>query len=175
MSWNEVGDWLSENAGTGTALIGSLITGNVPAAVAMGISLVSSATGKVDVKEALEVLQTDPEAMVKLKELYYKNEEGVRVHVQALMRLQLEDDQKAHEQTQLTVREGDKSDKWYVAATRPAQSWVSLIAALIYVFNSETTDPYILGLLLTLSFSYAGLRQIGKWGDNLTKVKLKKP
>ena len=174
MSWQEVGQWLKSNAGTGTALVGSLLTGNVPSAVAMGISLVTSATGKGDVKEALEALQTSPESLVKLKELYYESEKDIRKHIQEMTRLELEDNQKSHEQTQLTVRSGDNSDKWFVWFTRPAQSWLSLGYALWYVETSESIDPYILGLLLTLPFTYAGLREFGKWSTDKLAATLKK-
>lgn len=30
MEWRDVGDWLKSNAGTGAALVGSLLTGNIP-------------------------------------------------------------------------------------------------------------------------------------------------
>ena len=166
MSWTDIGQWLKSNAGTGTALVGSLLTGNVPSAVALGVSLVTSATGKGNVKEALEALQTSPESLVKLKELYYKEEESIRKHIQEMTRVDLEDKQKSHEQTQLTIRSGDNSEDWFVRRTRPAQSWLSLVFALWYVETATVVDPYILGLLLTLPFTYAGLRQIGKWSTD---------
>ena len=39
MSWSKVGEWLKGNTGTGASLVGSLVTGNVPAAIAAGVSL----------------------------------------------------------------------------------------------------------------------------------------
>ena len=39
MNWSDVGSWLKDNAGTGAALVGSLLTGNVPGAVAAGVAL----------------------------------------------------------------------------------------------------------------------------------------
>lgn len=32
-TWSKVGDWLKDNAGSGAALVGSLVTGNVPATI----------------------------------------------------------------------------------------------------------------------------------------------
>jgi hypothetical protein len=61
MKWSKVGGWLKDNAGTGTALIGSLLTGNVPGAIAAGVSLVSGATGSNDPSEVLAQLQGNPE------------------------------------------------------------------------------------------------------------------
>jgi hypothetical protein len=81
MKWNDIGNWLKENAGTGAALVGSLLTGNVAGAVASGVALVSSATGESNPDKVLEALQTDPASLVKLKELAYKNEDSIRKHV----------------------------------------------------------------------------------------------
>lgn len=36
MDWKDVGSWLETNAGAGAALVGSLLTGNVPGAIAPG-------------------------------------------------------------------------------------------------------------------------------------------
>jgi hypothetical protein len=33
MSWSSVGEWLKTNTGSGLALVGSLLTGNVPGAI----------------------------------------------------------------------------------------------------------------------------------------------
>lgn len=170
MSWSKVGGWIKENAGTGTALIGSLLTGNVPAAMAAGISLVSGATGLDDPQKALMELQGNPESMIKLKELYYKNEDSIREHIRETKKLELEDKQHEHAETQKTVRSGDNAEDKIVRRTRPLQSWLSLVAAIFYVFISvykETViDITVLGLLLTLPWTYAGLRQIGKGIDS---------
>ena len=42
MNWKDVGAWVKKNAGPGAALVGSLVTGNVPGAVAAGVSIISS-------------------------------------------------------------------------------------------------------------------------------------
>lgn len=169
MDWKTVGGWLKDNAGTGATLIGSLLTGNVPGAVAAGVSLVSGATGTDDPAKAFQALQTNPDALVKLKELYYQNEADIRAHIAKMTELRLQDQQDEHEQTQKTIRSGDSAEDEFVRRTRPAQSWISLIAALMYVFINETPDLTILMALLTLPWAYAGLRQIGKGVDSLTK------
>jgi hypothetical protein len=173
MSWSKVGDWLKDNAGSGVALVGSLVTGNVPAAIAAGVSLISSATGTNNPDAALQVLQSDPTAMLKLKELYYQNEEQVRQHIETMHRLELEDAQAEHHETQETIRAGDKSEDRLVRWTRPLQSWFSLISAFIYVFDGGS-DTTIIGLLLTLPWAYAGLRQIGKGFDTWKSAKIEK-
>lgn len=171
MNWSIVGEWLKQNAGTGAALVGSLLTGNVPGAVAAGVAMVSSATGTADPGKALAQLQTDPATVVRLRELAIQEEAGIREHLRAMTELQLKDAQAEHEQTQATIRSGDNSADPFVRRTRPGQSWVSLFAALTYVFISVAPDVYVLGLLLTLPWAYAGLRQIGKGVDSFTAAR----
>jgi len=156
-TWSKVGDWLKDNAGSGAALVGSLVTGNVPAAIAAGVSLISGATGTNNPDQALLALQSDPTTLVKLKELYYQNEEQVRQHIETMHRLELEDAQSEHHETQETIRAGDKSEDRLVRWTRPLQSWFCLIIAELYVFN-DGTNEMILGVLLALPWGYAGLR-----------------
>ena len=165
MNWKEVGDWLKGNAGTGAVLVGSLLTGNLPGAVAAGVSLVSSATGEADPGKALAALQGDPATMIRLRELAIQDEANIREHIRAMEELRQKDLQAEHEQTQLTIRNGDNADDKFVRWTRPGQSWVSLFAALVYVFLMADPSMEILALLLTLPWAYAGLRQIGKWGE----------
>lgn len=169
MSWSDVGDWIKNNAGTGAALVGSLLTGNIPGAIASGVALVSSATGTDDPQKALGILQSDPASMIKLKELAIQDEENIRNHIREMNRMALEDKQKEHHETQETVRGGDRAEDRFVRWTRPGQSWISLGMAGIYVFSTETPDLFILSALLTLPFAYAGLRQIGKGFDSFTK------
>jgi hypothetical protein len=172
--WKEVGHWIKDNAGSGAALIGSLLTGNVPGAVAAGVALVSSATGTDDPVKALESLQTNPQTVIRLRELAIQEEDLIRQHIREMKRLDLEDDQKAHEETQETIRAGDQAEDWFVRRTRPAQSWLSLLAAITYVFTMDTVDIMVLGALLTLPFAYAGLREIGKGVRAFTEAKSSK-
>ncbi len=162
MSWSKVGDWIKDNAGAGVGLVGSLLTGNVPGAIAAGVSMVSSATGSDDPAKALQLLQGNPETVLKLKELYFKNEEAVRSHLEEMTRLDLEDKQEEHKTTQATIQAGDRAEDVFVRRTRPAQSWCSLLGAFIYVFTASTVDVAVLTIFMALPFAYAGLRQIGK-------------
>lgn len=168
MSWQDVGSWIKDNAGAGAALVGSLLTGNVPGAVAAGVSIVSGATGTNDPAEALIALQQDPAACVRLKEIAAQDAHSIRQHIEQMERLRLEDDQARHAETQETIREGDKSDDWFTRRTRPAMAWVCLIAALAYVYTGGE-DVTVLGVLLALPWAYCGLRMFDKnipiiWG-----------
>lgn len=171
MDWSNVGEWIKDNAGTGASLVGSLLTGNMPGAVAAGVALVSGATGTMDAAKALQSLQTDPATIVRLRELAIQEESSIRDNIRLMAEAELKDAQAQHHETQETIRGGDNSEDSFVRRTRPAQSWVSLIAAIYYAFSTETPDPYILGLLFTLPWAYAGLRQIGKGIDSFKGAK----
>jgi len=174
-NWTDVGEWLKTNAGTGASLVGSLLTGNVPGAVAAGVSLVSSAAGHAVPDQALASLQNDPATVIKLRELALQEQDSIREHLRAMTELELKDKQAEHEQTQLTIRGGDQAEDIVVRRTRPFQSWLSLAAALVYAFAAQyqgkVPDITVLGLLLTLPWAYAGLRQIGKGIDAFKPVK----
>jgi hypothetical protein len=177
MAWKEVGTWLKENAGTGAALVGSLLTGNVPAAVAAGISLVSSATGHATPDEALKQFQNDPATVVRLRELALQNDASIREHIRLVAEADLKDKQAEHHETQETIRSADNAEDIVVRRTRPLQSWASLVGALVYVgygtVMGKPVDGYILGALLTLPWTYAGLRQIGKSVEAVAQWKVK--
>ena len=164
--WKGVGQWLLDHAGQGAALVGSLLTGNAPGAIAAGVSLVQSATGQADPQKALNALQTDPQTVIKLQQLANDNEADIRRHLEAMAKIEADDAAASQRETQTTIRAGDTAEDPFVRRTRPAQSWLSLIAALIYVFLSfgydKPVDTYVLGLLLALPWAYAGLREVGK-------------
>lgn len=173
MSWKEVGNWLKGNAGNGAALVGSLLSGNVLGAVSAGAAMVSGVTGTTDPAESLRRMQADPSLIIELEKVKNEREEEVNRHLETVMLAELEDAQKEHEQTQLTVRNGDNAEgniKW----VRPLQSTASLVSAIVYVFMAETVSFEILGLLLALPWGYAGLRQIGKWKEAPSLDKLSK-
>jgi len=172
MSWSDVGGWLKSNAGTGAVLVGSLLTGNVPAAVAAGAALVSSATGTNDPTEALQRLQTDPASRVRLAELQVQEQASIRSHLEKMTALQLEDKQSEHQETQETIRGGDSSQSVLVRTTRPLQSWASLIAAIIYIFITPEPDGVVLTALFTLPCAYAGLRGVDKIVEMTGQVRM---
>jgi hypothetical protein len=168
MDWKDVGSWLSNNAGTGAALVGSLLTGNVPGAVAAGVALVSGATGEALPEKALTAFQTDPSTVLKLKEMALADEASIREHIRAMTEMQLKDLQAEQEETGKTVRSGDNAEDRLVRWTRPLQAWLGLVASIAYVFTRPVPDVTILGILLALPWAYSGLRQIGKGIDSFT-------
>ena len=174
LQWEEVGDWLKANAGTGAALVGSLLTGNIPGAIAAGVSLVTSATGQATPDAALAQLQNDPASVLKLRELAFANEASIREHIRAMTELELTDKQAEHHETQETIRAGDRAEDRFVRWTRPGQSWASLAAAFTYIWVKPEPSVEITLLLLALPWAYAGLRQVGHWAETVSAKKAAK-
>lgn len=173
MNWSDVGKWLKENAGTGATLVGSLLTGNVPGAVAAGVALVGSATGTNDPAQALAALQSDPATVLKLKELAYKEEASIREHIRILTEAELKDKQAEHEQQQLTIRGGDNASDEYVRHTRPMMARQSWYATMIYIIGFEGCKAFKLFdmganwdlamILLSPAAAYLGFRSLDKF------------
>lgn len=170
-NWKRVGTWLKDNAGAGAALVGSLLTGNIPGAVAAGVSLVTGATGEANPDKVLTALQTDPGTLLRLRELAVQSDASIREHIRAMEELRQKDLQAEHHETQETVRAGDRAEDQLVRWTRPLQSWVSLLAAVGYGLGSKNPSIELLTLLLALPWAYAGLRQIGKGIDTMAASK----
>lgn len=178
MQWSDVGKWIKDNAGTGASLVGSLVTGNVPGAVAAGVSMISSATGTSSPVDALVALQSNPETVVKLKELANQNEASIRAHLETMSRLELEDTQSAQKEQQDTIRQGDVSTDEYIRRTRPTmakQSWTATICYCIGCFGVQALtgtnlfDFALAGVLSAPAWAYLGFRTGDKfaaaWGQ----------
>lgn len=169
MNWQDVGNWLKTNGGVGVSLIGSLLTANVPSAIAAGSALVSSVVGKSDPNEVLANLQTDPTIKVKLAEIAAQENEYIRKHLEEISRIELEkekaelaDKQSEHSITQDTIQNGDNSDSLVIRLTRPFISVSSLFGALLYVLWLKGDDAGILFTLLTPPLTYMGVRSFDK-------------
>lgn len=176
MEWSDVGKWLKDNAGSGAALVGSLLTGNIPAAVAAGVALVSSATGQNDPAKVMAALQNDPAVMLRLRELAVQEESSIRDHIRAMEELRLTDLQAEHREQQETIRGGDTAEDPYVRQTRPLMARQSWYATMTYVFLFEGAKALSYGqganwdlamILLAPSAAYMGFRT---W-DKIKKAK----
>lgn len=171
MEWKEVGEWVKRNAGPGAALVGSLLTGNAPGAIAAGVALVTGATGEADPDKVLTSLQQDPATLVRLRELAVQNDASIRDHIRYMAEIEAKDRQAEHEETGRTVRSGDNSADTVVRRARPLQAWLSLSSGLAYVgwreWHSKEVNIEVLMILLALCWAYAGLRQVGKGMDAL--------
>lgn len=161
MNWSDVGSFLKQNQKGVAGLVGSLLTGNVVGAVSAGASMVAQATGTTDPDQALAALQSDPDALVRLEEIAAAREAEVNRHLESVMSLELQDKQRSHSETQQTIRNGDNAEG-AVKYVRPTHATLSLIAGIVYAFITDSPELLILSAFLTLPFTYAGLREIGK-------------
>lgn len=161
MNWSDVGSFLKQNQKGVAGLVGSLLTGNVVGAVSAGASMVAQATGTTDPEQALAELKNNPEARLKLEEIAAAREAEVNRHLESVMALELQDKQRSHSETQDTIRNGDNAEGG-VKYVRPTHATLSLMAGIVYVFVTDSPELAIIGAFLTLPFTYAGLREIGK-------------
>lgn len=179
MEWSDVGDWLKNNGGNGLTLIGSLLTGNIPAAIASGAAMVSSATGTDDPVKALQSLQDDPQTRVRLLELANQNEASIRAHIESIERIKLEarqaelaDAQSEQITQQETIRNGDNATDEYVRRTRPLmarQSWYAVIAYVLGFEALHALNAFSVGAVAELALiliapagAYMGFRSWDK-------------
>jgi len=173
LNWSDVGTWIKGNAGSGASLVGSLLTGNVPGAIAAGIALVGSATGTSDPAQALAALQADPSAIIKLKELANQEQASIRQHIQQMEMARLNDEQAEHTEQQQTIRSGDNSGDEYVRQTRPMMARQSWYATMTYIIGFEAATGLKLFdsganwdlamILLAPAAAYLGFRSFDKW------------
>ena len=161
MNWSDVGSFLKQNQKGVAGLVGSLLTGNVVGAVSAGASMVAQATGTTDPDQALATLKNSPEARLKLEEIAAAREAEVNRHLESVMALELQDKQRSHSETQQTIRNGDNAEGG-VKYVRPLHATASLLAGIYYGLFTDSPDLLILSAFLTLPFTYAGLREIGK-------------
>jgi hypothetical protein len=172
MDWKDVGAWVKKNAGPGAALVGSLLSGNAPGAIAAGVALVSSATGVSEPAAVLERLQTDPQTMVELRRLAVQDQASIREHIRLMHEAEQRDRQAEHKEQQDTIRTGDTADDQYVRHTRPKmarQSWY-VTAAYVVAFEAlKAGGVFSLGasvelamLLSAPAWAYLGFRTMDK-------------
>lgn len=172
MEWKDVGEWLSKNGKGLVGLAGAVATGNVPAGVSAVASMVAEATGENSPQSALDSLKSDPASMVKLQEIAATRESDIRLHHRETLRLQLEDQQKAHKEQQDTIRNGDSSSDEYVRHTRPMMARQSWYATAAYVFlgyvmkatgvTQDAISIEVALLLLAPAGAYLGFRTADK-------------
>jgi hypothetical protein len=162
MNWSDVGDWIKDNAGSGAALVGSLLTGNVPGAIAAGVSMVSGVTGTNDPQKALAMLQASPELMLNLERVRNERDTEINRHIEAIALAELKDKQAEHETTAKVVVEGQKAaDHWIEKSVRPVMALASMVFSGFYV-QGGSADAALLAIVIGPCFAWMGLRTIDK-------------
>lgn len=168
-------DWIKKIAGYAPDIAAAVATGGSSLAVTglriLGKELLGNeSASESEIEKA--VAQASPEQLVNLTRC--NNEfkaEMKRLENEAARDKQV-DAQREHDTTQETIRNGDNSQKWWVSATRPAQSWCCMFIAAWLAHNDKPFE--IVMAFLAITGAYFGLRQFGKWktADSLSKISL---
>lgn len=162
MSWSKVGDWIKDNAGSGAALVGSLLTGNVPGAIAAGVSMVSGVTGTTDPDKALAALQGSPDLMIELELVRNARDAEINRHIETMALAELADKKSEHETTANVIVEGQKvATHWIEKSVRPMMAIASMVFSGFYAM-SDKPDMAILLIIIGPCFAWMGLRTIDK-------------
>ncbi|AZU97877.1 hypothetical protein [Vibrio phage LP.1] len=179
MAWNKIKEFI----GGAAPIVGSLFGGPVGGAVG---ALVASTLGVENEPEAiLEELKSNPDAILKIKQMESDERKQLRELEYKSEIAKLNDKQAQHEQTQLTIRNGDNATDMEVRRTRPHIAKVSFYSGAAYVFILELIGAYghgsgasfeMAGVLFSPVLTYMGLRTVdafspkGKTGEAVRAV-----
>ncbi len=150
--------------GVSGLLGGSDTAEKVAQAVEVADSVLTSKENK-EYSIGLALKQLPPESLVELEKLKVEMEKQVTRRKE----LELQDKQKEHEQTQLTIRNGDNTKDEYVRQTRPKMARQSFVMMVLYIVAMELmkangfgdgADVYLALTIGTPAFAYLGLRTL---------------
>ena len=137
MEWSDIGKTIGKVA----PMLGTLlapVTGG--ASVAVG-ALIASALGVENEPEAIATaIKNDPEALLKIKELEYKEQDSLRAQVLALAKLEQEKYDKAHETYQTKSGMADGIAKQIIQRNLPIIALLVVVnVLLVYFMKDEAT------------------------------------
>lgn len=152
MSWDDVKGWIGKAA----PVVGTLLGG--PAGGAVG-GLVASALGvEEDPDKVMEALKSDPEALVKIKQLELEHAAELRRLAIQAERQRLEAETARITQVNETMRAELASGDRFKSYWRPlfgyfvAASWLLQVVAIVYVSVAEPTEaPRIINAIASTS------------------------
>lgn len=131
-SWKELGHTIASAA----PLLGGALGG--PGGAAIG-ELVASALGVENTPGAISnAMNTDPQAMVKLREIQARNQERLEELALDRHRAELEAETARHAASQETIRTEAEHGTDYVKETRPRIARISGYSTVLYCLVAET-------------------------------------
>jgi len=189
MDWKDIGSIVKK----GAPLLGTILGGPAGAAAGGAISLICSALGVSDeTPEAVMAAIQSPDAMVKLKELEYRNRERLEELTLEQSKLDLERERLTVEQeigqvkeVNATMRDEGKSEHWPQWSWRPfigfitgiSFGWVSWRICDAIMAAVVAKDGAMLASLANVIFMLIGLfgvpsaiLGVAAWGRNKLKL-----
>jgi hypothetical protein len=165
-------DWLKKLKEYAPDIAAAVVTGgaSIPASVAKAVSKSLGSTVNDQTDLAVAIGGATHEQMLALKQ---ENNNFVLEQ----MRLQLNDIQSSHHETQETIRSGDNATDERIRWVRPEmakQSWTATIAYCIgclgvkAITDADVFNFNIAMIIAAPAYAYFGLRQIGKGIDSYT-------
>jgi len=161
--WDDIKDFIGGAAPVVGTLLGGPIGGSIGGLIANKLGVEN------DPKAILEKLQTDPEALIKIKQMESEERQQLRQLQYKATELEATERMRQHETTQKTIQVGDTAEDPYVRHTRPMMARWSFFGSLAYLFLFELlasfgigagANEYLLGILLGPSVTYMGVRTV---------------
>lgn len=161
--WDEIKDII----GSAAPLLGSMVGG--PLGGSLG-TLIADKLGVEDNPESiLNKLRTDPDALVKIKQMESDERQQLRELKFKETQLQSKERMHEHETTQNTIQTGDTAEDPYVRHTRPKMARWSFYVGCTYTILMEFAtildygsgaEPTVMGILFGGAFTYMGVRTV---------------
>lgn len=161
--WDEIKDIV----GSAAPLVGSLLGG--PLGGSVGTLIADKLGVKDDASEILNKLKTDPESLVKIKQMESDERQQLRQLKFEEAKLKSEERKHEHQTTQETIQTGDTAEDKYVRRTRPKMARLSFYFGTLYALVMEAAtlwdigdgaNPVLLGTLYGPAFTYLGMRTV---------------
>lgn len=134
LDWKKVGRQIADAA----PMLGTALGG--PAGAAIGAIVASTLGTANDPGEVMAKLQTDPSALIRLKELEHQERDSIRAHTLALAQAELADQQQAR---------AVHKDHWMPSAlTIGLAAMVTLVTAALIFFPIPDSSKEVLFLIV---------------------------
>ena len=179
MDWKDVAKVVS----TAAPLLGSLLGGPQGAAVGTAIKLIASALGVgPEPDEVMEAIKTDPDALVKVKELELKHQEELaklaleqaKLELKAELARLADVDSARRREVEVTRATGKRDVNLYVLAWTVVAGFFGLCFALMKVPLPEGSNDVVFMLFGTLATGFGMVLQyfFGSSKSSAEKTKL---
>jgi len=139
MDWKDIGKRISDAA----PMLGGILGGPAGAAAGVGIKLLASLFGlsenETTPEKINELLATDPQALIKIKQMEYENQADIRRYYLQVMTAHLQDVANARaREVEITKTTGKRDINLYILAWLVVGLFFTLVGILIWATLPET-------------------------------------